>query len=441
LATTRLPAYVQAKRLATGKTAYFWVRPRWAHPDNAKSEDPKKRRLAVRNGRLCPVESEPLGTDAATAIQKGQALTEAFRGWCAGIDSAHVTGTVRWLFAWYKDQDEYTGLSYKSRKGYAEAMEKVAEMPMKLGVFGDKRARAIDAEIADKLYTRARKKHGERMGAMMMQIARRAWNLAGRRTRETGIRLNENPFAKMGIATRGKAKPGGPPRGNAAATRAQFDAYRAAARAMGRQSMATAAALCFEGCQRVWDAFGFVDPDTAANGARPARGIKWEGYRPGEYLELIQSKTGNYVQIPLSDTIVIDGKPERIALYPELEEELARSAAAERARTGKDPAGVIVRDERTGRPYTVDYMGKLHRRIRDKAALPAEVRFTSFRHGGTTEIGDAGEADPRAATGHTTLDTTAIYNKANLEKARRIALLRRQHVAMLTAGEEAKSDD
>jgi hypothetical protein len=428
LATTKLPAYVQKKRLATGATAHFWVRPQWAHPDHARSEDPKKRRLAVRNGRTCPIESEPLGTDVGVAIQKGEALTEAFRQWCAGVDSSRVAGTIRWLFAWYREQDEFTDLKYKTRKGYGEAMDQVSEMPMKVGVFGEKRAKAIDTETADKLYSRARKKHGERQGAYMMQVCRLVWNLAGRRTRETGIKHKENPFSGMGIASSsGKGK------GNMAATRAQFDAYRAAAREMGKQSMVTAAVLCFEGCQRVWDAFGFVDPD-----GRDTRGIMWEGYRPGEYLDLIQSKTGNYVRIPLADVVMVDGKPERVQLYPDLEEELSRSAAAERARTGREPTGIIVRDERTGQAYSESYMSKLHRRVRAKASLPADVRFTSFRHGGTTEIGDAGEADPRAATGHKTLDTTAIYNKANLEKARRIALLRRQHVAMLTAGDDGE---
>lgn len=431
MATTKLPAYVQPKKLAGGRIGYFWVRPKWADPANAKSDDPKVRRLAVRNGRTCPVESEPLGTDAGEAIQKGEALTDAFRGWCAGIDSSQITGTIRWLFAWYREQDEYTDLKFKTRKGYLEAMDQVADMPMKVGTFGDRRAKAIDTETADGLYKRARKKHGERQGAYMMQVCRLVWNLAGRRTRETGIKHKENPFSGMGIASSsGKGK------GNVAATRAQFNAYRDAARELGKQSMATAAALCFEGCQRVWDAFGFVDPD-----GRDHRGIMWEGYKPGEYLDLVQSKTGNFVRIPLVDVIAgADGEPERVSLYPELEEELARSAAAERARTGKEPTGIIVRDERTGRAYTESYMSKLHRKVRDKAGLPAEVRFTSFRHGGTTEIGDAGEADPRAATGHKTLDTTAIYNKANLEKARRIALLRRQHVEMLTAGDDREED-
>ena len=46
-------------------------------------------------------------------------------------------------------------------------------------------------------------------------------------------------------------------------------------------------------------------------------------------------------------------------------------------------------------------------------------RARGFRHGGATEIGDAGEADIRSISGHTQLDTTAIYNKASEAKARK----------------------
>jgi integrase len=242
----------------------------------------------------------------------------------------------------------------------------------------------------------------------MMQVCRLVWNQALRHAKVTGIK--ENPFAGMGIKST-------PAKGNRAATRAEYDRYRETARAMGRQSMAVAAALCFEGCQRVWDAFGFLDPDK-----RIERGIRWEGYRPGEMLTLVQSKTGNLVEIPLVDTI--EGEP--VALYPELEQELARLDRRE---------GLIVRDERTGQPYLIDYYAKLHRRICNKAGLPADLSFTSFRHGGLTEIGDSGEADVRAISGHSTLEVTRIYNKASQEKARRIAGKRREHIAIL-AGEQ-----
>jgi integrase len=214
-------------------------------------------------------------------------------------------------------------------------------------------------------------------------------------------------------------------KGNRAATRAEYDLYRDTARAMGKQSMAAAAAICFEACQRVYDAFGFEDPD-----GRISRGVRWGGYRPGETIGLIQSKTGNVVSIPLVDG---DGE-DRVELYPELEEELGR------ATRGADDA-LIVRDERTGAGYTKDYMTKLHRRIREKAKLPADLKFTSFRHGGITEIGDSGTDDVRAVSGHSTLEVTRIYNKANQEKARRIAARRREHIAVIAAGSAEQDEE
>ena len=45
----KLPRYLRAKNLRGGVTAYYWERPTWA---NAPAE---------RGGRLCFVDSEPLG--------------------------------------------------------------------------------------------------------------------------------------------------------------------------------------------------------------------------------------------------------------------------------------------------------------------------------------------------------------------------------------------
>ena len=142
---------------------------------------------------------------------------------------------------------------------------------------------------------------------------------------------------------------------------------------MGKQSMATAAALSFECCQRVFDTFGFEDPDQ-----RVVRGFYWEDYQPGVQIKVVQSKTGKTITLPL-----VDGEGEdAVQLYPELEEELARTP-----RTEGSEREMIVRDERTGRPYVIDYMQKLHVRNRSKAGLPKDLRFTSFQHGGITEIG------------------------------------------------------
>ena len=83
----------------------------------------------------------------------------------------------------------------------------------------------------------------------------------------------------------------------------------------------------------------------------------------------------------------------------------------------------------------------MHRRICDAAGLPKLMRFTGFRHGGATEIGDAGEVDIRPISGHSKLDTTAIYNKINEEKARRISVRRREHIAALGAAARDDAGD
>lgn len=398
MASERLPSYVQVRKLSGGKR-YFWIRPQWAKPP------------AMRHGKTCPVTSSPLGDDLAIAITRANALNAAFKEWREGVDTRMAPGSVEWLFAWFRKLEKFTELRHNTRAGYSTCMEMVSAIEMKVGRFGTRQAKVIDATAADALYKKAKAKHGDRQGSYMMQVCRLVWNQAARHDKVTGVK--SNPFAGMGISSSsGKGK------GNVAASRAQYDAYRAAARAMGRQSMATAAAICFEGCQRVFDAFGFTDPD-----GRVTRGVRWGGYKPGESIGLVQSKTGNVVDIPLVDKV--DG--ELVAFYPDLEEEIARLTR------GADDA-LIVLDERTGKAYTKDYMNKLHRRIRDKAGLPAEIKFTSFRHGGITEIGDSGTDDVRAVSGHSTLEVTRIYNKANQEKAKRIAARRREHIEMLTAG-------
>lgn len=121
-------------------------------------------------------------------------------------------------------------------------------------------------------------------------------------------------------------------------------------------------------------------------------------------------------------------------LYPELEEELARSSAATKSATGP-----IVVEERSGNRYVERRMSNVHRRICDAAGLPKDMTFTGFRHGGITEIGDAGEDDVRPVSGHKTLAVTRIYNKANAEKARRIAGARRRHIAAIGALDEART--
>ena len=177
--------------------------------------------------------------------------------------------------------------------------------------------------------------------------------------------MKENPFKGMGLSSTAA-------KGNRETSRAEYNLYRETTRKLGFQSMATAVALCYECCQRVWDAFGFGDPDGVER-----RGIEWAGYRPGEEISLAQSKTGNPVTLPLSIVVTgEDGKPETVSLYPELEEELARSRTMVTA-----DAKMIVLEERSGEKYRERRMSSIHRQICVEAGLPKDMTFTGFRHG------------------------------------------------------------
>ncbi|MBB4837256.1 hypothetical protein HNP52_000307 [Sphingomonas kyeonggiensis] len=423
MASAKLPAYVNPRRLAGGKTGYFWCRPAWADPKLAASKDELVRRKALRNGKTCPVESTALGTDLPEAIVRARVLNETFSAWRLGEQQELTHGTVAWLFDWYRKQDRFTSKRHQTRVGYRKQMDFVEAMAMKIGAFGQRQAGAVDGPVADKLYKNAIAKHGERTGSYMMQVCRLVWSLASRPgySKLTGVKVN--PFKGMGIvASSGHGK------GNRAATRAEYDLYRETARAMGRQSMATAAALCFETCQRVFDVFGIADPD-----GRVVRGFWWADYKPGVSIRVVQSKTGKSIMLPLVDGEGDDAVP----LYPELEEELARTWRPDAAEG--EPQMIVV-NEGTGKPYSLGYVQKLHRQIRIKAGLPADLRFTSFRHGGLTEIGDSGEADMRAVSGHSEIRTTKIYDKASQEKARRIAVTRRAHIEKITGGSTAEQE-
>lgn len=410
----RLPAYVRRSNLAGGKMAYYFELPPWARP----TKDAKTGKLspAVRYGNPCPVTSTALGSDLASVFAKGGALNEALREWRTGAmgQGRLAEGSVAWLFAWYREQERFTKNKAKTRRDYKALMDMLAAFEPKAGAapLGKRMASKVDATVADKLYAKLREK-GDRQATYAMQVCRLVWTWAARHSRVTGVK--ENPFKGMGLKSTAK-------KGNRETSRAEYNLYREKARELGYQSMATAAALCFECCQRVWDAFGFEDPDGVEH-----RGIEWAGYEPGVQIALVQSKTGNPVVLPLSiDVPAEGGGTERVALYPELEEELARSRAAA-------PAGaeIIVLEERSGAKYKERRMSSVHRAICVAAGLPKEMTFTGFRHGGITEIGDAGEDDVRAVSGHKTLAVTRIYNKASAEKARRIGAARRAHISEL----------
>lgn len=415
MAKVALPRYMRAKKIKAG-TAYFWEPPHWA------------RHGVKRHDRVCPVVATPLGQDLSEAVAKASKLNEALDGWRKGeIGSELAPGSIAWLFHWYQSQRKFTKNAAKTQSDYRKIMDAVAALPMRVGTFGERTAAKVDTQTADKVYEKFVPR-GERQAMYVVQVCRAVWNWAGRYTAQTGIKNGENPWAGMAVSYEVIA-------GNRPTSRAEYERYCSKAVELGFPSMAAAAALSFELVQRVWDVFAIPDPKLPlpeGRQRRRARGITWEDYTPGVSITVLQSKTSKRLTIPLYDSMP-DG--ERLLLYPELEERLAR------IRPSGAVSGPIIVEERTGKPYKHRRMSTVHRQICDAAELPKDMTFTGFRHGGATEIGDAGETDIRSISGHTQLDTTAIYNKVSQEKARRIALKRREHLQRIAPSEKVGDDD
>lgn len=402
MARARLPRYFRAKalKLEKGKqsvVAYYWERPTWAKPP------------AEKHGRPCPVESEALGTDLAAAIGKAELLNQHFDEWRLGVNVKPAEGTVKALFAWYRTLDRFKEISPRTIRDYRHYMAILEEFQLKTTTFGQRRAVEINATHADALYRALLKARGKRAGAYAMQLAKRVWN--------EGIRhkkLKEpNPFAKMGLDMTAA-------KGNRPTSRAEYDLFRAKARELGYQSMATAAALSFELVRRVTDVFGY----TFGAPEDEAPLIAWEDYEPGVQIALRQHKTGDAQVIPLRGDPDPDSDDEEIRtrgalLYPALEEELSRMPRG---------TGHIVIYEDHAKRYTEQQAIKRFNSIRDAAGLPAKMTLTGFRHGGATELGDSGVYDIRPISGHRTLGQTGTYNKITETKARKAGAKRLHHV-------------
>ena len=67
--------------------------------------------------------------------------------------------------------------------------------------------------------------------------------------------------------------------------------------------------------------------------------------------------------------------------------------------------------------------------IRDHAKLPRQITFTSFRHGGMTELGDARLSDQEmmALSAHKTRETLSKYSKRTERQRMRATMARLQY--------------
>lgn len=130
------------------------------------------------------------------------------------------------------------------------------------------------------------------------------------------------------------------------------------------------------------------------------------GARPGELVKAQVSDvdwTKGAIVLQDHKTAGKTGKPRIIPIGKAL-------AAILREAIGENTSGPVFVDE-SGKPWTVDGLGSIHRRLRDAAGLDKSLTLYSLRHRCATELLRAGVGikDVSQILGHASVSTTEIY--------------------------------
>jgi len=407
-----LPRYTCRMPLAGSRWGYYFKPPTWAlKPKPGDERGP------------CPVAVEALGNDYDAAVQRVEkVLLPLFDAWrTRGVtDMMPATGcrhgTLDWLFQVYRADDKYLSLAPKVRDLHQAGFDLVGDHTLKDGRrLGEVALSALTTDIVDKLYKKllpVRDADGNpvpvfRDGSLpdrggeplyverrttvnhAMKSCRRAWNVAKRVHPKDVPDLN--PFAGMGLVSKTKEVEAAA-YGDLAAAVAQADE-------MGLPSLGTALMVTWEWLQReehIFTAFELAH-------YRPKK-------RPNEVL-IVHPKNGEEVWIPLFD-------PAGVPLFPEL---MARMDAAARNRVGNGL--FFVRDwvdAKAGMPLpwatksgNLRHASRKVQQVLRGAGIDASITFTSFRHGGLTELGDSDLTDRqiRAVSRHKSSKVLARYVK------------------------------
>lgn len=326
--------------------------------------------------------TEALGSDLDAAIKRAETiLLPAFDAWRSGdakiasgtAPAIAAVGTLDWVFAEYRADRRYTKLDPKSKRNHENGFKLVGNYILKDKTrLGSRRASLIDTSVTDALYEGllvVKDEDGNVIGERRttvnhaMKSCRRAWNICARRN--PGKLPLVNPFAQMGLRSSDREAP--------TATFEELQAFRVKAKELGLPSLATGALIGWEWLQREVDIFATFDV---------------AHYRPKErpdMVRVVHEKTKEESWIPL---FTDNGAP----VYPEL---MAELDAIKRDRIG----GLMLRRDWGERgpwptwpkPDQPDFthLGRKVKEVIRAAELRDELSFTSFRHGGFTETGDA----------------------------------------------------
>ena len=376
-----------AKRLRDGGTAYYW--------------SPHKRDIAAG----CTIRREALGPDYGAAIARAELLNLQLDAWRNGrnaiksLDTSNRFGTVEWLFETYRRSPAFTRVSERSRPEYLRALARVEDIETRTARrVAELPAASITPAAVDKLYEKLQvgpRGKRVRQANLSIDIARRAWDVV--RRSHPSIVPAENPWRGVLRVTNKKTKP--------AATRQEAYALAYQLHDMGEPSLGAAALICFEWLHR---------PENVLDGK-----ITWADYRPDErsaHVRVFHHKTGEIIWMPLED--------EAVLFFPELEVFLSNLP-----RLGR-PIVLTSGDRGPPRLYSKPYAQRRVREARKAAGLGPHVTLDACRHGGMTELGDAGLTEQGVMTlsGHKTPQAARLYVKRTDHQRTSAARRRREWV-------------
>lgn len=434
-----LPKYTRRKPLAGGKWGYYFEPPTWAL--KPKADDDRG---------SCPVGREELGDDYDAAVKRAEkVLLPQFEAWRTrgAVDlpgKGAQRGTLDWLFKEYRETDRYKKRKRKVKRIYDQGLDMVGNYILKDGGrLGEEMLTAIDAAVADKLYdallplrddtgnpiqlfpedglpdASGEPLYAERRTSVnnAMKYCRLAWNTVQRLyPKEVPV----NPFAGMRLEQRSREVEAAS-YGDLLAAVAQCDAD-------GLPSLGTALMVTWEWLQREEHIFTAFRLDHY----RPRS-------RPNEVF-IADPKTDESRWYPLYDQA---GVP----IFPEL---MARMDAAKANRVGNGL--FFVRDWVDARakaplPWAtakgqIDYVGVKLRPVLDAAGVDRTISFTSFRHGGLTECGDAELTDRqiRAVSRHKSSKVLSRYVKKTQKQIIDATHKRRANRPAKTAADDKQLD-
>lgn len=229
---------------------------------------------------------------------------------------------------------------------------------------------------------------------------RRAWNVVARA--HPTVVPEANPFRSVEIGSSGKE--------TLYATLEQLETFVFKANELGHPSVALAALITYHWYQREKDIL---------------TRLMWSDYEAGVRVKIRHYKNRNRKRGEKENVVWLSLRdPESgESLFPEIETQLEITPVRGPLMVMRDRPDPRRKKPAPNLPYSIDYFGKLCREILDAASLPALITFTSFRHGGFTESGDARATDAEMLSGggHKTRGVLSIYAKRSNAQAVNLA--------------------